>query len=214
MQKILIDYNFADFTEEKLLHNIDLLPDWRKEQALRFKHFEGRRNCTVALLLLAECLGVKPADIPPFQYNEHGKPSLMGQEARDKGQESRGNSQFSILSSQFSISHCHEAVACMVSDMPCGIDVESVGRYRDSVARYSMDEEQMQHILSSDDPALAFIRLWTQKEAYLKALGTGIQDNMRDIPSSLLRRVTHTEVHSDKGYVLSWCVLENAHKPH
>jgi 4'-phosphopantetheinyl transferase len=102
----------------------------------------------------------------------------------------------------------------MVSDMPCGIDVESVGRYRDSVARYSMDEEQMQHILSSDNPALTFIRLWTQKEAYLKALGTGIQDNMRDIPSSLLRRVTHTEVHSDKGYALSWCVLENAHKPH
>ncbi len=189
--QILIDDNFAGFTEEKLLRDIALLPDWRREQAMRFKHLEGRRNCTRALLLLAECLGVNAADIPPFQYNEHDKPSL--------------NSKLSTLN--FSLSHCHEAVACMVSDVPCGIDVESVGRYSDSVARYSMDGEQMLQILGSGNPALAFIRLWTQKEAYLKALGTGIQDNMRDIPSSLLRRLTHTEVHTDKGYVLSWCEL-------
>lgn len=189
--QILIDDNFAGFTEEKLLRDIALLPDWRREQAMRFKHLEGRRNCTRALLLLAECLGVNAADIPPFQYNEHDKPSL--------------NSQLSTL--HFNISHCHEAVACIVSDVPCGIDVESIGRYRDSVARYSMDDEQMTLIQESDNPALAFIRLWTQKEAYLKALGTGIQDNMRDIPSSLLRRLTHTEVHTDKGYILSWCEL-------
>lgn len=189
--QILIDDNFAGFTEEKLLRDIALLPDWRREQTMRFKHLEGRRNCTRALLLLAECLGVNAADIPPFQYNEHDKPSL--------------NSKLSTLN--FNLSHCHEAVACLVSDVPCGIDVESVGRYSDSVARYSMDGEQMQQILGSGNPALAFIRLWTQKEAYLKALGTGIQDNMRDIPSSLLRRLTHTEVHTDKGYVLSWCEL-------
>ena len=129
--QILIDDNFAGFTEEKLLRDIALLPDWRREQAMRFKHLEGRRNCTRALLLLAECLGVNAADIPPFQYNEHDKPSL--------------NSKLSTLN--FNLSHCHEAVACMVSDVPCGIDVESVGRYSDSVARYSMDGEQMQQIL-------------------------------------------------------------------
>ena len=193
--QILVDDNFADFTEKKLLRDIVLLPDWRKEQALRFKHLEGRRNCTRALLLLAECLGVNAADIPPFQYNEHGKPSLSP------------DYQPSTINYQLSLSHCHEAVACMVSDVPCGIDVESIGRYRDSVARYSMDDEQMTLIQESDNPALAFIRLWIQKEAYLKALGIGIQDNMRDIPSTLLRRLTHTEVHADKGYVLSWCEL-------
>ncbi len=190
--QILIDDNFAGFTEEMLLRDLRLLPSWRREQAMRFKHFEGRRNCTRALLLLAECLGVPAADIPPFQYNEHGKPSMV---------------QCSMFNVQFSISHCHEAVACMVSNVLCGIDVESVGRYRESVARYSMDAEQMQHISASDDPALAFIRLWTQKEALLKAVGTGIQDNMRDIPSSVLQRYTRTEVHADKGYVLSWCEL-------
>ena len=88
---------------------------------------------------------------------------------------------------------------------PCGIDVERVGRYRASVARYAMNEEELAAINASPDPSRAFVRLWTQKEALLKAVGTGIQDNMRDIFGQYPDAVITTHDKPEKDYILSFC---------
>jgi phosphopantetheinyl transferase len=37
-----------------------------------------------------------------------------------------------------------------------------------------MNLTEQKHIISSTNPNLEFIRIWTQKEAYLKLKGTGI----------------------------------------
>lgn len=198
---ILIDDKLSGYGEEELRRDLALLPAWRREQALRFRHFEGQRNCARAFLLLWECLKdhvdlERPQDFPEFVCNEHGKPALPA---------SLFTLHSSIFTLHFSLSHCKEAVACIVDNHPCGIDVESVGRYRESVARYAMNDEELAAINASPDPSRAFVRLWTQKEALLKAVGTGIQDNMRDIFGQYPDAVITTHDKPEKDYILSFC---------
>ena len=83
--------------------------------------------------------------------------------------------------------------------------MESVGRYSESVARYAMNDEELNAIEAAANPARAFVRLWTQKEALLKALGTGIQDNMHDIFAQYPDAVITTHDEPGKPYIMSFC---------
>ena len=143
---------------------LPLLSSQRREQCLKFKFEQGRRTCAAVYLLLCEGLrreyGI--TEPPVFEYGEHGKPAIVGRP-----------------DIHFNMSHCREAALCALSDKPVGVDVESIGRYNESLVRYTMNDDELAQIQQSDRPDVAFIRLWTQKEAVLKLSGTGITDNMR-----------------------------------
>ncbi len=47
------------------------------------------------------------------------------------------------------------------------------------LAEYVCSDEEMSRILASEDPAKAFISLWTMKEATLKLTGEGLRNNLR-----------------------------------
>lgn len=78
----------------------------------------------------------------------------------------------------FSISHSSGVVACAVArDCEIGLDIESLRRpieYR-SVARTVFAPAELQELERLPEPAARhrFFRLWTLKEAYAKARGTG-----------------------------------------
>ena len=55
------------------------------------------------------------------------------------------------------------------------------GILTDKKSRGIFGEVNLTHILSSLNPEIEFIRLWTQKEAYVKMQGTGIIADMHDI---------------------------------
>lgn len=166
-----------------------LLPEQRREQALSFKFEAGRRQSVAAYLLLCEGLSreygfTKP---PVFEYGEHGKPFIK----TPPGYESS--------LSFFNLSHCREAAICVLSDRPVGVDIESIREFRESLARYTMNESELHQILQSDTPAEAFIRLWTMKEATLKRSGEGIRNNMKDVLSG--QHALETFVNKTRGYV-------------
>ena len=138
----------------------------RREQALRFRHEQGQRLCVLAYLLLKKGLRTTYGimENPIFEYNEHGKPSIVDHP--------------DIF---FNLSHCKEAAVCVISDHPVGIDVESIREYKESLVRYTMNDAEIREIESSENPASAFIRLWTMKEATMKLVGTGISNDMKNV---------------------------------
>ncbi len=165
---------------------LPLLSGQRREQCLKFRHELGRKTCAAAYLLLREGLlkeyGVTAP--PVFEYGEHGKPFILGHS-----------------DIHFNLSHCREAVICVVSNRPVGVDIESIRTYNSSLVCYTMNEMEVRQIEQSERPDVEFIRLWTMKEAVLKLSGDGIRSDMKTV----LTGAEHFETVENlkKGYVYS-----------
>lgn len=163
---VRIDNTLSNITEESLQQRLSSLPLWRREQALRYKHLSGRRECTMSYLLLFEMLkdeyGINTP--PHFTIGEHGKPSL--------------NEHPNI---HFNLSHCKEAVICAIADEPIGVDIECERKITPSLIRYTMNDDEIRQIEQSNNPTATFLQFWTAKEAVFKLTGSGITDNVKDI---------------------------------
>ncbi|MCR4920806.1 MAG: 4'-phosphopantetheinyl transferase superfamily protein [Bacteroidaceae bacterium] len=183
------------YSEADIEWIVSRLPEWRREQALRFRHLEGRRQSALAYDEL--CRGLREEygieEAPTFEYGQHGKPTLA-----------------SYPHIHFSLSHCRKAVGCLLSDRPCGLDIECIRPLRPSLVEHTMTPIEQALISSSPNPDIAFVRLWTQKEAVLKLRGTGISEGLREAlsPESLQGISVSTEEHLAEGFVLSKAVLE------
>ncbi len=81
----------------------------------------------------------------------------------------------------FNLSHCEGMAVCLVTDCECGADAEPVRKLRPRVAERVCSAEEKQLLADSEDPDLLFTRLWTLKEAYVKAIGIGISYPMATV---------------------------------
>lgn len=182
--------HIQQFTAEDVARAITMLPEWRREQALRFKFLAGQRECAFAYIELCRAMRLEHgiAEPPSFVYNEHGKPLL-----RD------------FPNVHFSLSHCKKVVGCLMSDRPCGLDIECIRPAKRQLVEYTMRADEVDRIFSSQCPDVAFTELWTKKEAAMKLLGTGITDSIRDVlemPDVKAMRL-RTIVNPFMGYVLT-----------
>lgn len=124
----------------------------------------------------------------------------------------------------WSVSHKRHFVAAVVSDKPVGIDVEHVQPRRSTLS--GALARSVEWVTMGDRSWPSFFRLWTAKEAALKAVGTGIsalmdcrllevldQYNMRLLFQGREWLIEHF-YHSDHlfavtsyGHAVRWCVL-------
>lgn len=81
----------------------------------------------------------------------------------------------------FNLSHCAGAALCLLSPYECGADAEYPRPVKPRVLERVFTPKEQRLILQSENPSLLFTRLWTMKEACVKALGTGIAYPMREI---------------------------------
>lgn len=187
---LCINDHIAELGEQETGRLIASLPSWRREEAERFRHLQGRRECAVGYVELLRGLRLLfgLGGTPAFSYNEHGKPFLPGHP-----------------DVHFSISHCRQAAGCLVSDRPCGLDIERIRPLREALVRHTMNSAEAETILSAPCPELMFTRLWTRKEAVLKLLGTGITDHLQQVlaPERLQGICLRTIDNPIRGYVLT-----------
>ncbi len=93
-----------------------------------------------------------------YSYNQFGKPRIEGHQHL-----------------AFSLSHSGKMAMCALSDSgPVGCDIESPGRHNLTAAQRFFHPNEYHHIINSADPRREFLRMWTLKESYIKALGTGL----------------------------------------
>lgn len=151
MRVEIFDY-MDQCTEAEVQRMLPLVSAQRREQALKFKHVLGQYCCLKSWLMLKEGLGDSDERLTDFVYNEHGKPYIEN-------------------GPYFSISHCKEGIAVVIDDQPIGIDIEAIRHADADLIARTMNKKEQQLIRSDRD----FTRLWTQKEAMVKALGTGIE---------------------------------------
>ena len=192
---LCLNDHIQDMKSEHLQQVLAFLPSWRRERVLAYKQESRQMESALAYIELSRALALRGLqDIKPhFEYNEHWKPFLP-----------------LYPNLHFSISHCGQAVGCVLSEMPCGLDIERVRRASPSLISKTMNRNEEHQIYSSSHPEVEFIRLWTRKEAVFKLLGTGITDDMQDI---LLRaEALHIHIISTvnpaRGYVLSTAYQE------
>ena len=85
----------------------------------------------------------------------------------------------------FNLSHTAGLVACVVSTQgPVGIDAEKVrGGVNVSEFRAILSDRELAglHSMHAADRDRHFVRIWTAKEAYAKAIGTGLTDSLREL---------------------------------
>ncbi|CAM6086939.1 unnamed protein product [Calypogeia fissa] len=151
------------------------------------------------------CGHVDPASLM-FKKNGFGKPQVIWPKLNTKGELWRPPN----LS--FNLSHTDSLIACGVSlDSAIGIDVEEKNRKLTSNlikfarGRFSSKEaDWLQSFADSDEQHQQFMRLWTLKEAYVKAVGKGISGvpfkdfsfhlKASPVAHELLRKVTQLPV--------------------
>ena len=161
--------------------------------------------------LLGECLKEYGVDYvfgeTPLIFGEHGKPSLA---------------EYPGL--HFNISHADGIAAAIVSEFECGIDCERVRPYRESVLRrcYSKAERRAIEAAVGSEHDFLFFKLWTLKEAYIKALGIGLSFPLRNAEFLLdgdeintnLSGCSFSQYAVKNEFVVSVCELSDRCRPH
>lgn len=142
-----------------------------RERYDSFAHEEHRLRWGAGRGVLREvlgmALGIRP-DAVVFQYGTHGKPQVRGM--------------------RFNISHSACAAVIALSGGEVGVDVELPRpRRADQIARrfFAPGENTSLFALPDEDRPDAFFRLWTCKEAFLKATGEGLSRSTRSFEIQL-----------------------------
>jgi 4'-phosphopantetheinyl transferase len=158
-----------------------LLDDDERARAARFKFAEPRRQFALTRgalrLLLARHLG-RPAPTLTFAQGPQGKPFLLVDGAPSPV--------------EFNVSHSAGRGLIAIAHAPVGVDIEFLGREADLdlVAKGVLTAAEQAALgrRTGAERTLLFYRLWTQKEALIKAKGVGFACPPRRfaVPGALL----------------------------
>lgn len=150
------------------------------ERAGRIRHARSRSQFITGRAALRRMLGlylrIEP-DALTFSYQPFGKPCL------DPHQWQTGI--------RFNVSHSKSWVAIALAEgRDVGVDIEAIEQLEDwhllADRVFSARELDEMKGLTTTQQAAAFYRGWTRKEAYLKATGEGLIDDLGKIRVSLL----------------------------
>ena len=201
------------FSKEQILNFRKFLSEEEKIKADRF-HFEKDQNRYIIThgisnQLIANYVNIKLTDIS-FEKNAKQKPFLKD---------------FPHL--QFNITYSLDYILIAFrfcdqkqmdySNLQIGVDVEDVNRSIDIaliIKDYFTFEEQ-EEILNNSSPANIFFKLWTRKEALVKATGTGLTNQLKTynlfppVSKLLIKEQFVSHFYSQKLFIHSFKINES-----
>lgn len=187
-----------DLATDTIQSLLAILNDGERQKAQTFK-FPLLRDRFIAVrgLLrqtLANYLNVEPATLS-FETGEHGKPSLA------------------CDSLHFNLSHTADRLLIAVANFPdVGIDIETIASRSslDGIAKrvFSKNEFIQWQQLAPEQQLAGFYRLWTKKEAFVKAVGRGIALGMELCEFELEANGQLIAIPAEYGMPSDWQVTE------
>jgi 4'-phosphopantetheinyl transferase len=205
---------------EHLLRSLfEILDSDERARADRFHFACDRKKFVVAhgilRIILGRYLGLSPEQLVLFR-NVHGKPALAATDHE---------------SLEFNLSHSGAfALLAVTRGRRVGVDLEQVRPLNDleAIAMHAFAESEMTawRSVPPEEKLATFFRGWVQKEAYLKAIGTGLTNNLDQFAVSLepglSARLLYVDGHPDEpsrwsianmipvtGYVAAVVVSQN-----
>jgi 4'-phosphopantetheinyl transferase len=93
--------------------------------------------------------------------------------------------QFPKVGLQFNISHSGEWILIALCDSDIGVDVEKVNPifHFDDLIQVYFDRVEKELVVSAENAVLCFYNIWTRKEALIKAWGTGLSTDIKEVKS-------------------------------
>lgn len=166
----------------------------------RLQHDAAHRLLQESLPIYAAEQGIAIAEMPPqLSFGEQGKPSLT-----------------EYPEIRFNLSHCDGLAVCLFSAYECGADCESIRRCKSRVAKRVCTPQELAALDAAENPDLLFTRLWTLKEAYVKAIGIGISYPLHEVGFAFAGdRIIPTKQDASflqlllPDHIVSLCVLED-----
>lgn len=139
--------------------------DARRAKIDALRSEQEKRLSLGVWLLLEYALRNRGIASPRLAYGEAGKPYLA--EHPDVF---------------MSLSHSGDRVMCALSSGEVGCDVQEIGSMDPAMAKRYFHPKEIELLRAATDAErqALFYRIWTAKESYVKALGSGISRGMRD----------------------------------
>lgn len=117
---------------------------------------------------------------------------------------------------RFNLTHCAEMAVCGIGETALGVDAECLREVRSGVVRRICAPSEAEELQKAKRPDLLFTRLWTLKESFIKAVGTGLSYPMRKAVFSFEEDMLRTNIIGarfwqyviDNRYVISVCAAE------
>lgn len=164
--------------------DLALLTPNERSRAARFRFEKDRRLFVLARCLLRTTLGealTMPPSCVPLRPGPNGKPELS----------------LPNHSVAFNLSHSETQLAVAIAKgAAVGVDIEYIDRSIDviSLAQGHFCPAEIEYLRNNPEhPSASFFRFWTLKEAYLKAVGTGIGVSLANIDVSRVLFQSPTE---------------------
>lgn len=151
-----------------------------RSRADRFHFPDDRRRFIVARGTLRHLLGRQFSRLPQaieFCYGEYGKPGVVPDKSTVS--DTKDSCDF-----HFNLSHSGELALCALGGQnQVGIDIEKFKPIQrlDSMIERCLSEKELARVGNEPDPTRAFLKFWTCKEAYLKAIGLGLSQPMQTV---------------------------------
>ena len=159
-----IDFNESEYY---LYLSLYALISSEQDRVDKFKRFEDKISFIITHISLKILLFVY-TDISiekiKYKFNNYGKPSL--------------DDKYNI---NYNISYSYKKAVIALSKNIIGIDIEYINKkfQYEEISKLVLSEKEILKVNNSSFKFRSFYSLWTRKEAFLKALGVGLNDNLK-----------------------------------
>lgn len=158
----MILFKYKSIKDINIDRYIDGIPSYYVEKSKKMRQEGDRKLELLSGYLLKELLRELRIDEKIIiDVSKNGKPFLANSDL------------------YFNVSHSKDTALVVISDVEIGCDIEKIDIGMDClrIAKRFYAEDEYEYLLNIDDSkkrAMAFYKLWTMKEAFVKAIGIGL----------------------------------------